>query len=118
MATRDPTPMSTDLHHPLFSRFYARVSRWMEAQGMAGLRTELLVGLTGRVIEIGAGNGMNFAHYPPTVTEVLAVEPEPYLRRLAARPPRPRRSRSPSSPAAPNSFHFRTTAPTLPCCAW
>jgi ubiquinone/menaquinone biosynthesis C-methylase UbiE len=85
MATRDPTPMSTDLHHPLFSRFYARVSRWMEAQGMAGLRTELLVGLTGRVIEIGAGNGMNFAHYPPTVTEVLAVEPEPYLRRLAAR---------------------------------
>jgi SAM-dependent methyltransferase len=56
----------------------------MEAQGMAELRTELLAGLTGRVVEIGAGNGMNFAHYPPTVTEVLAVEPEPYLRRLAA----------------------------------
>jgi ubiquinone/menaquinone biosynthesis C-methylase UbiE len=35
------------------------------------------------VIELGAGNGMNFAHYPPTVTRVVAVEPEPHLRRLA-----------------------------------
>ena len=85
MATHDPSPSSTDLRHPLFSRFYAGVSRWMEAQGMAELRTELLAGLTGRVVEIGAGNGLNFAHYPPTVTEVLAVEPEPYLRSLAAR---------------------------------
>jgi DNA-binding response OmpR family regulator len=32
---------------------------------------------------VGAGNGLNFAHYPPAVTEVLAVEPEPYLRGLA-----------------------------------
>jgi ubiquinone/menaquinone biosynthesis C-methylase UbiE len=85
MAAHDTAPSSTDLHHPLFSRFYARVSRWMEAQGMAELRTELLAGLTGRVVEIGAGNGRNFAHYPSTVTEVLAVEPEPYLRTLAAR---------------------------------
>ena len=85
MVAHDTALPSTDLHHPLFSRFYAGVSRWMEAQGMAELRTELLAGLTGRVVEIGAGNGMNFAHYPPTVTEVLAVEPEPYLRTLAAR---------------------------------
>lgn len=76
--------MSADLHRPLFSRFYARISRRIEAEGMAELRTELLAGLTGRVVEIGAGNGMNFAHYPPTVTEVVAVEPEPYLRNLAA----------------------------------
>ncbi|GAB2968044.1 class I SAM-dependent methyltransferase [Streptomyces pseudoechinosporeus] len=33
--------------------------------------------------EIGAGDGANFTHYPPTVTHVLAVEPEPHLRRLA-----------------------------------
>jgi ubiquinone/menaquinone biosynthesis C-methylase UbiE len=32
------------------------------------------------VVEVGAGNGLNFAHYPSTVTEVVAVEPEPYLR--------------------------------------
>jgi ubiquinone/menaquinone biosynthesis C-methylase UbiE len=46
-------------------------------------RRTLLAGLTGQVIEIGAGNGLNFAHYPDTVTRVLAVEPEPRLRELA-----------------------------------
>nr|WP_237749639.1 class I SAM-dependent methyltransferase [Streptomyces sp. SS] len=51
--------------------------------GLGALRTELLSGLSGRVVEVGAGNGLNFAHYPAGVTEVLAVEPEPHLRRLA-----------------------------------
>jgi ubiquinone/menaquinone biosynthesis C-methylase UbiE len=46
-------------------------------------RRRLLAGLVGRVLEVGAGNGLNFPHYPATVTEVLAVEPEPHLRRLA-----------------------------------
>lgn len=50
---------------------------------MAELRQELLAGLHGRVVEVGAGNGMNLRHYPPTVTEVVAVEPEPHLRALA-----------------------------------
>jgi len=35
------------------------------------------------VIEVGAGHGANFAHYPEAVTEVLAVEPEPRLRAQA-----------------------------------
>ena len=35
-------------------------------------------------MEVGAGNGMNFGHYPATVTEVVAVEPEPYLREKAS----------------------------------
>jgi ubiquinone/menaquinone biosynthesis C-methylase UbiE len=44
----------------------------------------MLAGLRGRVIEVGAGNGLNFAHYPSSVTEVVAIEPEDYLRGLAA----------------------------------
>lgn len=40
-------------------------------------------GLSGRVIEVGAGSGANFRHYPTTVSEVLAVEPEGYLRECA-----------------------------------
>jgi ubiquinone/menaquinone biosynthesis C-methylase UbiE len=32
---------------------------------------------------VGAGNGLNFPHYPPEVTGVLAVEPEPHLREIA-----------------------------------
>ncbi|MBN0047515.1 class I SAM-dependent methyltransferase [Streptomyces actuosus] len=72
------------VHHPLFARCYARLSVTAETRmGMAGVRERLLAGLSGRVIEIGAGNGLNFAHYPETVSEVVAIEPEPLLRRLA-----------------------------------
>jgi ubiquinone/menaquinone biosynthesis C-methylase UbiE len=35
------------------------------------------------VIEVGAGSGIHFRHYPSTVSEVLAVEPEPTLRAMA-----------------------------------
>ena len=48
-------------------------------------RDELLEGLVGRVVEIGPGNGVNFGHYPRSVDEVVAVEPEPYLRDKAER---------------------------------
>jgi SAM-dependent methyltransferase len=75
--------MSEAVHHPLFARIYALVSPQAEKAGVAGHRRELLEGLGGRVIEVGAGNGLNFAHYPPSVTEVVAVEPEPYLRSRA-----------------------------------
>ncbi|MET9881626.1 class I SAM-dependent methyltransferase [Streptomyces sp. NPDC006430] len=70
--------------HPLFARVYARASTLAERQpALPALRRELLHGVTGRVIEIGAGNGLNFAHYPRAVSEVVAVEPERSLRRLA-----------------------------------
>lgn len=47
-------------------------------------RQQLLAGLSGRVLEVGAGSGANFEHYPASVDEVIAVEPEPYLREKAA----------------------------------
>ncbi|MFI1941549.1 class I SAM-dependent methyltransferase [Streptomyces purpureus] len=72
------------VHHPLFARFYARFSVAADSKaGIADLREELLAGLGGRVIEVGAGNGLNFAHYPATVSEVVALEPERHLRQLA-----------------------------------
>jgi ubiquinone/menaquinone biosynthesis C-methylase UbiE len=72
------------VHHPLFARYYARVSVAAETRmGMAGIRERLLAGLSGRVIEIGAGNGLNFAHYPRAVSEVVAIEPERSLRQSA-----------------------------------
>jgi SAM-dependent methyltransferase len=71
--------------HPIFARLYATASRYEEGLGVTDHRRELLEGLAGRVVEVGAGNGLNFARYPTDVTEVVAVEPEPYLRGLAAR---------------------------------
>jgi ubiquinone/menaquinone biosynthesis C-methylase UbiE len=72
-----------DSSHPVFARVYARMSAQMDEQGAAEFRRVMLDGLAGRVIEVGAGNGRNFAHYPPAVTEVIAVEPEPTMRTLA-----------------------------------
>ena len=71
------------VRHPLFARIYQRISVKGEAKGEAAFRDELLDGVAGRVIEVGAGNGLNFGHYPKGVVEVLAVEPEPYLRARA-----------------------------------
>jgi ubiquinone/menaquinone biosynthesis C-methylase UbiE len=75
---RRPRPV----RHPVFARCYARVGHLMDTV-VVDHRRQLLAGLRGRVLEVGAGNGLNFPHYPATVTEVLAVEPERYLRRLA-----------------------------------
>ncbi|MGN9779745.1 class I SAM-dependent methyltransferase [Micromonospora sp. H33] len=69
--------------HPLFARLYPRATDAMDRAGVAAHRRRLVAGLTGRVVEVGAGNGRAFAHYPPGVAHVLAVEPEPRLREAA-----------------------------------
>jgi ubiquinone/menaquinone biosynthesis C-methylase UbiE len=74
---------SDQVRNPIFARLYTWLSRGAERAGAAEHRDENLAGLRGRVIEIGAGNGLNFTHYPPEVEEVVAVEPEPYLRARA-----------------------------------
>ncbi|HUY67499.1 MAG TPA: class I SAM-dependent methyltransferase [Acidimicrobiales bacterium] len=58
------------------------------ACGTAGLkkwRAELSRGLTGRVLEVGFGSGLNVDHYPSTVERVLAVEPSAKAFRIAQR---------------------------------
>jgi ubiquinone/menaquinone biosynthesis C-methylase UbiE len=50
---------------------------------MRARRDQALAGLHGRVIDVGAGSGATFGHYPADVTEVLAIEPDAYLRGLA-----------------------------------
>ncbi|MCN9243369.1 class I SAM-dependent methyltransferase [Streptomyces sp. RY43-2] len=72
------------VRHPLFARYYARVvGPGLEKAGITRYRRRLLAELSGSVLEIGAGNGLNFPHYPSEVRQVLAVEPEPRLRGLA-----------------------------------
>ncbi|MDA0167730.1 class I SAM-dependent methyltransferase [Solirubrobacter taibaiensis] len=71
------------VEHPRFARVYPAVAARADKRGAAGHRQRLVEGLAGRVVEVGAGNGRNFVHYPPGVTEVVAIEPEPTLRALA-----------------------------------
>lgn len=70
-------------HHPVFARLWPRLAGQLDQQGGAQHRERLLDGLDGRVLELGAGDGRNFDRYPDTVEEVVAVEPEPYLRERA-----------------------------------
>lgn len=71
------------VNNPLFARWFARFGGRNEERGNREFRQEMLAGLSGRVMEVGPGNGLNFAHYPRSVQEVVAVEPEPYLRSRA-----------------------------------
>lgn len=49
---------------PVFARVYAKVAEIAEGRGGAEHRRRLLDGLRGRVIEVGAGSGTNFAPVP------------------------------------------------------
>jgi ubiquinone/menaquinone biosynthesis C-methylase UbiE len=79
----DRRDTSSDISNPLFVRFYRRNRRAAVKRGENEHRRRALEGLAGRVVELGAGDGANFALYPSTVTEVVAVEPEPRLRAQA-----------------------------------
>jgi SAM-dependent methyltransferase len=59
---------------------------WLgEAAGMRRRRRLLLAQARGRVLEIGAGTGLNIAHYPDAVDELVLTEPEPGMRRRLSR---------------------------------
>jgi ubiquinone/menaquinone biosynthesis C-methylase UbiE len=77
--------VSSEVENPIFARLFDRFAAKDKGRGEDRLRDELVVGLSDRVVEVGPGNGINFKHFPPTVTELVAVEPEPYLRRAAER---------------------------------
>jgi SAM-dependent methyltransferase len=71
--------------HPVFAFFYP-ILGWLGERfgGFAERRRRLLAAAEGRVVEIGAGNGLNFRHYPAGV-EVVATEPDPHMLRRAGK---------------------------------
>lgn len=71
------------MSNPLFARFFDRLVAKDKGRGEDELRRELLAGLSGEVLEVGPGNGINFEHYPANVEGLVAVEPEPFLRSRA-----------------------------------
>jgi len=75
---------SNTVDNPFFARVWMFISTH-EPETVATWRRENLAGLTGRVLEVGAGTGSNFPLYPDTVTEVVAVEPERRLTEIAQR---------------------------------
>jgi ubiquinone/menaquinone biosynthesis C-methylase UbiE len=58
---------------------------WLgETVGMRNRRRVLLDNARGRVVELGAGTGLNIAHYPDAVTELVLTEPDEAMRRRLA----------------------------------
>lgn len=80
------TPSRDSVRRPLFANvLYPRFRKAAQEHGEERYRLELLHGLTGRVLELGCGDGEHFRLYPESVTELVAVEPEENLRRRASR---------------------------------
>jgi SAM-dependent methyltransferase len=67
--------------HRWFAASYELMSRASEKR-LGPMRQRLLDGVRGDVLEIGAGTGLNFAHYGPDA-RVIALEPDPYMLRRA-----------------------------------
>jgi hypothetical protein len=57
--TASQAAASPQIRHPVFAPLFDRLSGPMERE-VAAHRYELLSGLSGRVVEIGAGNGVSF----------------------------------------------------------
>lgn len=73
------------MYSHLFAALYDAAFARGERAGMAGHRRELLATASGRVLEIGAGTGLNLPHYPDGI-ELVLTEPEaPMARRLERR---------------------------------
>jgi ubiquinone/menaquinone biosynthesis C-methylase UbiE len=59
---------------------------WLgEIAGMRGRRRTLLGNASGRVVEIGAGTGLNIAYYPDEIDELVLTEPDAAMRRRLTR---------------------------------
>lgn len=87
------TESGTELHASPPSAAWLRVMAlvydpflWVgEMAGMNRRRGTLLAGARGRVVEIGAGTGLNIPHYPDGIDELVLTEPEPGMRGKLAR---------------------------------
>lgn len=67
--------------HRFFAAIYDKLMAGTEEAGLTDMRAELLAGAEGRTLELGAGTGLNLAHYPAAVTELVLTEPDPHMAR-------------------------------------
>ena len=117
--------MTTEQPTSLYERFSARIYDpfvWPgERRGMARRRRELLAAAQGRVLEIGAGTGLNVPHYPAGLDELVLSEPVASMarrleRRAAKQPEQPRVIVAPAERLPFPDDAFDTVVSTLVLC--
>jgi ubiquinone/menaquinone biosynthesis C-methylase UbiE len=62
-----------------FAAIYDRGLKATEEAGLRRMRRETLARASGRTLDIGAGTGANVDLFPPEVSELVLVEPDPYM---------------------------------------
>ena len=68
---------------PCAAAIYDPLLAWTESSGLRDHRHGLLAKARGKVLEIGAGTGLNLTHYTDAITALTLAEPEePMARRL------------------------------------
>jgi ubiquinone/menaquinone biosynthesis C-methylase UbiE len=105
----------------LFAATYDRGLKATEEAGLRQMRSELLAGAEGRVVEIGAGTGVNLDLYPDTIGSLTLVEPDPHMaKRLRSKlQASPREAEIVAAPAESlplQSADFDTAVATLVLC--
>ena len=64
--------------HKWFAAIYDRMMASEEKKFLGAIREEMIKEVTGEVLEIGAGTGVNFQYYP-NGAHITAIEPDPYM---------------------------------------
>src|SRR5215218_3365727 len=84
-STVDAVPTDSTHWSRLSAAIYDPSLRLGELAGMSSRRRRLLAAAHGRVVELGAGTGLNLRHYPDGLDELLLVEPDAAMRRRLER---------------------------------
>ena len=70
--------------HPIVAAIFDRMTESAERKVLGRIRERIVGSARGLVVEIGAGTGRNFSYYRAAqVEQVIASEPDPYMRRRA-----------------------------------